>query len=165
MINQLAVNKETLASSLSNTTPEAFTWKQKPYKWCLLEILCHLLDEEREDFRTRIQYIFDTPDKAPPGINPPAWVADRNYMDQKYDDVLNGFLKERESSINWLNNLTSPDWLATCQSPQFSDRSAKFYLTNWVAHDLLHIKQITRLRYDYLNHTTGISLDYAGNWV
>ena len=42
--------------------------------------------------------------------------------------------------------------------------SVKLFLSNWLAHDYLHIKQITRYRYNYLEEKTAINLQYAGNW-
>ena len=32
-------------------------WKQSENKWSMLEIICHLYDEEREDFRSRLAKI------------------------------------------------------------------------------------------------------------
>ena len=53
IIQKLAKNRA-LYKILLNNVPEAeFLWKINPEKWCLLEIVCHLFDEEREDFRTR----------------------------------------------------------------------------------------------------------------
>ena len=42
--------------------------------------------------------------------------------------------------------------------------SAKLFLTNWLAHDYLHIRQIIRYQYHYLKESTAIDLGYAGNW-
>jgi hypothetical protein len=39
---------------------------------------------------------------------------------------------------------------------------AKNLLASWLAHDLLHIRQITRLKYQYL--AKDYAIDYAGNW-
>ncbi len=42
--------------------------------------------------------------------------------------------------------------------------TAKMFLSNWLAHDYLHIRQITKLKYDYLKQLTNEDLNYAGNW-
>ena len=165
IINMLAANKEVFSALLANSFSDEYQWQQRPDKWSLLEIVCHLRDEEKEDFRTRIQFIFDSPDTAPPAIDPPGWVEQRNYNSQDFDKVVHDFITEREHSIIWITDLQNPDWLATCNLASYSDRSAKLYLTNWLAHDYLHIKQITRLRYDYLHHSSGLPLEYAGKWV
>jgi hypothetical protein len=79
---------------------------------------------------------------------------------------LNNFLIEREKSIEWLKNLTSPDWKATYSHPKLGEISAEKLLANWLAHDYLHIRQISYLLWSYLakKAVPTIKLDYAGNW-
>ena len=57
IIEQLQTNKTLFYNLLKDETEAMFLWKQSPEKWCLLEILCHLHDEECEDFRFRTQYV------------------------------------------------------------------------------------------------------------
>ena len=33
--------------------------KPQPESWSILEVVCHLLDEEREDFRQRLAFVHD----------------------------------------------------------------------------------------------------------
>ena len=35
---------------------------------------------------------------------------------------------------------------------------------NWLAHDYLHIRQIIRLKFAYLQQLSKEDLSYAGNW-
>jgi hypothetical protein len=42
--------------------------------------------------------------------------------------------------------------------------SAGMLLANWLAHDYLHFRQITKLKYDYIKYRTGEDLAYAGTW-
>ena len=53
-----------------------------PGRWSPLEILCHLVDEERDDFRARIQSTLEDPHAAWPAIDPPAWVIERAYNER-----------------------------------------------------------------------------------
>lgn len=164
LITELERNK-TVFHNLLNGTPEAaYRWKQTPDKWCLLEIICHLYDEEREDFRVRLGLVLETPEVKPPPFNPEKWVTERKYMEQNFQEKLQGFLEEREQSLQWLRSLENPQWSNAYQHPKYGSFSAKFYLTNWLAHDCLHIRQITRLKYDYLQHISGESVRYAGEW-
>ena len=165
LVEQLVRNQKTFQKLLSNRTPKEYKWKQQKEKWCLLEIVCHLCDEEQFDFRTRIQHIFNSPKTEPPSFNPLTWVTAHNYMGQNYDQKIQEFISERESSIEWLQNHSAQNWSATCEIQNLDPRSARFYLTNWVAHDLLHIKQITQLNYDYLTEFSDIPLAYAGVWT
>jgi len=164
IIAELQKNGAVFRQLLENVHGPEIKWSQGPEKWCLLEIICHLHAEELEDFRTRVKCVLEDPEKPPPSFDPLAWVKERNYKEQDYNKVLEKFLRERENSVNWLQSLNNPNWKNTYQHPKLGPMSAELFLTNWLAHDLLHIRQITRLKYDFLKAATGINLDYAGNW-
>jgi hypothetical protein len=129
-----------------------------------LEIVCHLYDEEREDFRARLKYVLEVPTEPFPPINPTGWVTERAYLKQDYAETLNNFLKERQQSVEWLQTLTSPKWDNAYDHPKFGSMSAKMFLSNWLAHDYLHVRQIIKLKFDYLKKLTGETLIYAGEW-
>ncbi len=42
--------------------------------------------------------------------------------------------------------------------------TAGMFLYSWLAHDYLHIRQITKIKYDYLGITAPDNIAYAGNW-
>ena len=66
IIHQLESNRLVFQSLLSGRNKEEYTFKPDNESWSILEILCHLIDEEREDFKTRIRNTLDTPLKQPP---------------------------------------------------------------------------------------------------
>ncbi len=37
-------------------------------------------------------------------------------------------------------------------------------MTNWLAHDLLHMRQIIKIKYLYLEQSSNVDLHYAGAW-
>ena len=51
-------------------TPEQARWKPTPEEWSLLEVICHLYDEEREDFRQRLDLTLHHPEADWPPIHP-----------------------------------------------------------------------------------------------
>jgi hypothetical protein len=163
VIDQLQANAGTFRSLFSGIYREQITWKPEPAKWCLLEVACHLFDEEREDFRARVKHVLETPDQPMPPINPQDWVLERKYMEQDFENTADKFLEERAFSIKWLNGLKSPSWKQAYMHPKVGPISAEFLLANWLAHDYLHFRQITRLKYQYLQHLAG-DLKYAGEW-
>lgn len=164
IIEQLHQNKTVFYNLLKDIKEDMFLWKQTPEKWCLLEIVCHLYDEEREDFKFRTKWVLEQPNETPPQFNPVVWVTERNYIGQDYNTMLNKFIEEREQSIKWLKSLENPKWNNSYIHSKLGKLSAKFFLTNWLAHDYLHIRQITKLKFDYLKHQSGENLDYAGIW-
>ncbi len=164
IIEELARNRSVFRSLLSGMTKEAYTWRPAPDKWNLLEIICHLHDEERDDFRARTRSVLEDPERPLKPIDPLGWVEARGYPQQDFEAMLGNWEDERDASLDWLRSLVDPDWDSACQHPKLGRLSAGTFLSNWLAHDYLHIRQIIRLKYQYLQQQTGESLDYAGAW-
>jgi len=164
IIEQLQKNKLVFKSLLEDIHPELITWRPRPDKWCMLEIVCHLYDEEQFDFRFRANWILEKPNTLPPPFNTMDWVKDRKYMEQDYYDMVNKLLNERDASITWLKELKNPNWDNSYEHPEFGTTTAKHYIDNWLAHDYLHIRQIIKQKFDYFNSQTNENLEYAGIW-
>lgn len=164
-INQLKRNAETFNSLLANRNEEEIHWKKSDEKWNLLEVICHLVDEEKEDFRVRLKNVLETPHLKPPTIDPVGWVSSRNYKAQNYSEKLKDFGRERSRSLEWLTSLTNCDWEKGYDYGHHGFVTGAFFIHNWLAHDYLHIRQIVRIQYDYLNFISDDRIQYAGKWV
>lgn len=164
IIQNLCNNAAVFKGLLIGVDRETYLWKPEPEKWCLLEIICHLYDEEREDFKIRTKYVLANPEKPLPPIDPVSWVKDRNYIKQNFSEKLKAFLYERQQSILWLESLRKPNWENEYNHANLGKMSANLFLSNWLAHDYLHIRQILNLKFSYLKKISKESLDYAGNW-
>jgi len=164
LFDQLARNGDVFRALLNDLSLQEIIWKPAPEKWCAQEVACHLRDEEREDFRARLHSTLETPQLHWPKIDPAAWVAERRYMEQDFSTVLLEFLAERDASVAWLRGLGNAPWDNAYIHPKVGPVSCDLLLTNWVAHDLHHIRQLTNLRYGYLKANSTVPLDYAGTW-
>ena len=164
IMEELHKNLYIFESILKNTGKEEYLWKPGPEKWCLLEIVCHLRDEEAEDFRARTKFTLDNSTGELPPIDPQGWVKSRKYIQEDYGSVLSKLFYEREQSVKWLNSLSNPNWDNFYEHPKFGKMTAAMFLSNWLAHDYLHIRQITKIKFDYLKNLTSEELSYAGNW-
>ena len=164
-ILQLEKNKHAFHSLLHGVSYVEYTWRASEDKWNLLTIVCHLYDEEREDFRTRFKNVIETPDRRPPSFDPEAWIIEHDYANQNYDAKLSSFLAERDKSIKYLKELTSVDLDQGYHYKDYGHINGKFFLANWLAHDYLHIKQITKVKYDYITHVSKQQINYAGKWT
>ena len=165
IIDRLVHNEKVFREILTGVTGNQVHWKPAPDKWSMLEIVNHLYDEEQLDFRERVKAALENRE-APP-IDPQGWVKSKNYADRDYVQSVANFLLERERSIEWLHGLEGNkdvNWESKWTNPQF-EMTAYAFLVNWLAHDYLHIRQINRMNYLYLNEITGDqSLQYAGEW-
>lgn len=161
---ELSSNKTIFRQLLSGLNEDMILWRPLPEKWCMLEIVCHLYDEEREDFRARTKQVLENPGLQLPQFDPQAWVESRKYMEQDYQAKLNDFLEERTQSVEWLQNLAEPDWNNAYDHPKFGKMTAWMFLSNWLAHDYLHIRQVMKLKFEYLKIKANEDLTYAGTW-
>lgn len=164
IIHELDRNKIVFRALFENLEREFYLWKPSPKKWCLLEIICHLLDEEREDFRARVKHTLENPEMPMAPIDPVGWVLKRKYIEQDYENVLEKFLAERDKSVEWLSRLDDVKWDNIYYHAKLGDISAAMFLSAWLAHDYLHIRQITRTKYQYLKYISNNNLFYAGKW-
>jgi hypothetical protein len=139
-------------------------WKPDPDSWSVLEVVHHLWDEEREDFRQRIDYTLHRPGETWPPIDPGGWVTARRYNERDLAESLRGFLSARDGSLAWLRALPSPDWAVTYRAP-WGEISAGDLLASWVAHDLLHLRQLVELRWFLTTRELEpYRVAYAGEW-
>jgi len=160
----LAHGAEMIRALLLGVTPIEARFKPNPETWSILEVVCHLYDEEREDFRQRVDIILHRPTEPLPPIHPSAWVSERLYNERDLAESLAAFLAEREQSLNWLKSLSAPNWAAEYTN---QDRSltAGEMLASWVAHDNLHARQLVELRRDRLVRLAEpFDVGYAGEW-
>ncbi|MEX2582408.1 MAG: DinB family protein [Gemmatimonadota bacterium] len=152
----------TLASDLSYSEAR---WKPAPDRWSVLEVVNHLADEEAEDFRARLDILLHRPDTEFAPIDPPGWVTHRAYAERDMADSLDRFDLERARSLAWLAKIQAAALGNTREHPRLGTMSGRQMLASWIAHDLLHVRQIARLRYESLAERVGqTSIEYAGNW-
>ncbi|MGD2000567.1 MAG: DinB family protein [Desulfobacterales bacterium] len=163
IITQLRVNGGVFKYLFKNLADEQARWKPGADRWSLLEIINHLCDEEREDFRTRLALVLSDPDAPWPAIDPEGWVVQHDYNERNLNESLGNFFRERATSITWLHDLASPDWQAIHHHPKMGPMSAELLLANWLAHDLFHIRQVNDLHFAYLTQLVApVSLGYSG---
>ena len=140
-------------------------WKPAPEKWSIVEVVNHLYDEEREDFRQRLDFTLHRPGEPWPPVDPEGWVAARRYAERELRPSLDAFLEERRRSVEWLRGLESPDWTLAWEHPRAGRLTAGDLLASWIAHDLLHVRQLARLHYQYVESISRPhSVEYAGGW-
>ena len=162
-IDSLQNSAAKIEAMLRDMDLDAVRWKPEPAMWSMLEVINHLFDEEREDFRKRLELVLSNPDEPWPPIDPEGWVVQRGYNERDPAESLHDFLTEREKSLRWLTMQNSRDWQATYHHPQMGPMSAELLLANWLAHDLFHIRQVTDLHFAFLTKQVApVSLNYAG---
>ncbi len=163
-ITHLRENGEIIRRLVHGMTDETVRRKPDAASWSVLEVINHLADEEREDFREHLDLILHRPDEPWSRIDPQGWVTQRQYNSRDFAESLADFLQERQRSLDWLSNLDTPDWEAIYQAP-WGHLSAGEMMASWVAHDLLHMRQLVELKWaTTLPDLEPYQVDYAGGW-
>lgn len=140
-------------------------WKPPDGQWSVLEIVCHLSDEERDDFRSRVRLTLADPQAPWPPIDPEGWARERRYNERDPHESVQRFVNERAASISWLRALKNPDWSRTHVHPRFGQFTAGALLASWASHDALHLRQIAKRLYEMSRRDAGAErIDYAGEW-
>ena len=164
-LTRFQATPDTLSTLLQDVPLGIARWKPSSDAWNMVEVICHLVDEERKDFRPRLKsLLFDDPaGSSITAIHPPAWVIEGNYNARDLTSSLADLKLERQESLGWLRSL--PADLKLERTAPDREISAGQVLYSWLAHDYLHIRQITRLHYDFLAHEAqGYDIGYAGQW-
>ncbi len=163
-VNRLHHQGEAILSLCAPVSEDQAHWKPDPENWSLLETLKHLLMEERLDFRSHLGYIFQKTQAIPPEIDPKHWEKAQAEDSGAFAQILLDFKAERETSIAWLNALEKPDWKATIAF-EWGSLTAGDLLASWLAHDLLHLRQLVALQYRLTaRESQPFAIEYAGQW-
>jgi hypothetical protein len=165
IMQQLARNAETIQQIVAGIPEEQARWKPTAADWSMVEVINHLYDEEREDFRQRVDYVLHRPGEQPPPIDPQGWVTSRKYNQRDWDESRQQLLRERRQSIDWLNGLTAPNWENVYRHPAGFQLRAGDLLAAWLAHDFLHLRQLVELHYAWVKQSSlPYEIEYAGDW-
>lgn len=164
-IAQLAAQADSIRQLCAGVSERQARWRPAAERWSLLEVINHLADLERDDFRTRLDYLLHRPREPWPPIDPGAWVQERSYNQRDLAESLERFSAARRESLVWLRALGSPDLTRSEPAPWGGQFHAGDMLAAWVAHDLLHMRQLIELHYAWTQaQLQPYSVGYAGDW-
>ncbi len=162
---QLACSAEALRVLALGVPPEMARWQPASGKWSAVEVIAHLVDEEESDFRARLERVLRDPKEAWPPIDPLGWCRDRRYLERELGGEIERFERAREQSLEWLRGLRVIDGDRAHEHPKLGTLHAGDLLVSWVAHDLLHLRQLTGLYFAWNARVLSpYSPTYAGVW-
>lgn len=163
-LDLLLQNAERIRSLVEGMNDQEARWKPAADSWSIMEVLNHLADEEEADFIVRLDYTLHRRTDPWPPIDPQGWVTERGYNQRTLGESLQRFLSLRQHSWLWLKGLPAPDWEIVYQAPFGQIRAGDIFAA-WVAHDLLHMRQIVEVHWAFLNQKVApYTTRYAGDW-
>jgi len=161
---ELETNAETIRALIAGVTQAEAQIRPTPDSWSILEVVCHLADEERNDFRPRLDIMLNHPTESFAPNDSQEWILERKYNERDLAKSLEDFLAERKQSLEWLKGLSGSNWEVTYTTP-YRTMTAGDMFVSWVTHDILHLRQLVELRYArVLRLTAPYNVEYAGGW-
>lgn len=160
----LAQNAQIIKALVSDISQAEAQHRPDAESWSVLEVVCHLVDEERDDFLQRLDIVLHRPETPFPPIHPSAWVTERRYNERNLAEMLDLWLAERAQSLALIDGLSAPDWDTRYTYPYGTVQAGDLFAA-WAAHDNLHIRQLVELQRERLVRLAApYSVDYAGEW-
>src|SRR5215467_8667495 len=98
LYRELVNSTEMIRTLIKDIDQEQAQVKPDAESWSILEVICHLYDEEREDFREHLDFILHRQNEEWHRIDPQGWVKERKYNDQNFLEMQKKFFAERKQS-------------------------------------------------------------------
>ncbi len=134
-----------IATLISNLSAEELKRKPAAGEWCLVEILCHLRDVEREVYLPRIRKILAEENPFLASIETELWAEQRDYAGQDGRQALEDFTCARKETLELLNGLLN-EWSRKARHPAFGSISLQELAGYSARHDRSHIQQIWKTK-------------------
>lgn len=164
-ISRLQAFPASLRATVALVPAECLAWSPVSGDWSVTEVLAHLALEEEQDFRPRLACILDQPQRDWSPIDPEGAVAASGANSKGAIHWLDRFEAERAKSIAWLAGLKNPDLDRAHVHPKFGAMPARGLLGAWLAHDVLHLRQILKRCHQIAQLEVGeYEVGYAGEW-
>ncbi len=164
LLSELALGPRIVRAMLEGVPREDLLRRPAPDAWCMLEVLCHLLHEERHDFRPRLEATLHRPADPWPDSDWDGWMAAYQSAPPDLDETWETWEAERQRSLAWLRSLDAPAW-ETAHQTEWGALCAGDVLAAWAAHDILHQRQLVRLRFGRVVALAApYGVRYAGEW-
>ncbi len=168
LVDRLARFPAALRAAVSVFGEVEIRWKPAPEHWSVLEVVCHLADEEAEDFAIRFHATLAGGDWPPLDFDDIA--QRRGYNARDLAAELTRFESLRRANVARLRGLFdggAVDLKIAHQHPKFGAIPAGDLLFSWGAHDALHLRQIAKRLHNLAQRDAGVcgfSVAYAGDW-
>jgi len=139
-------------------------WRARPAaaEWAPIEIVCHLRDEEVEDFGARLRVVLEGGQRFTP-IDPERWATERRYLDDDGPRALMAFRERRAASLDALAAIAPSRLTTVIAHARTGGLSGLDILAAWVEHDRLHLAQLgATLARDWATRWAPLHTEYAG---
>jgi hypothetical protein len=130
-----------LDALLSDVEDALWRARPAPKEWAPLEIVCHLRDEEVEDFGARVRVVVDRGTSFT-RIDPQGWAEERRYLEDDPRKAQTVLKQSRRDNLAFLALLDPSRLTHVVDQPRLGKMSGLDLIAAWVTHDRLHLAQL-----------------------
>ena len=134
-----------LREAVDGLEPENLRQPEAPGKWSVLDVVRHLADTELVH-RYRMRKIVAQPGSDLAGYDQDAWADGLRYRDGDLASALAELGTLREANLDWLGGLTDEELEREGVHAERGRESVRRVARLLAAHDLVHLRQIGRIR-------------------
>ncbi|MGH7449566.1 MAG: DinB family protein [Longimicrobiales bacterium] len=144
-LQALRATAESLRRSIDGMSEEAMSVPEAPDKWSIRHVLRHLADSDLVwAWRLRMVLAQDRPPLI--GYDQDAWAARLRYQDAPAHESLEEFAIVRRGNLRLLEHAAPADLDRVGVHAERGEESLKHMMRLYAGHDLLHLRQIDRIR-------------------
>lgn len=110
--------------------------------WAMIEIVCHLLDTEREIHQMQLQLMFEREDAFIPRPDTSVWASERDYLHFDGHKALREFSSARVKNIELIKNAGDAIWSRKARHAIFGPTNFLEVTSFMADHDRMHIQQL-----------------------
>jgi hypothetical protein len=130
-----------LDALLSDLDDALWRARPAPAEWAAVEIVCHLRDEESEDFGARVRVVMDGGTAFAP-IDPARWAVERGYLKDDPRAAFSALKQRRRDNLAYLVLVDPARLTHVVDQPRLGRMSGLDLVAAWVTHDRLHLAQL-----------------------
>ncbi len=134
-----------LREAVTGLSGEALRRPEAPGKWSVLEVVRHLADTELV-YRYRMRMSVAQPGSPIPAYDQDRWAADLRYKEERLEEALDELEALRTANLAWLRGLSEEELDRVGIHEERGPESVRRIVELLAAHDLVHRRQIERIK-------------------
>lgn len=144
-IEILARTESALREAIRGLSPTQLAQREAPGRWSINHVLRHLADSEIVwGWRMRMALTHDRPPIT--GYDQDAWADRLRYGDANAEESLSEFAVLRAGNLRLLRQASPEDMKRVGVHAERGEESVAYMMKLYAGHDLLHLRQIGRIR-------------------
>jgi hypothetical protein len=153
-VRVLGDTPQALRQLLDTVPPEIATTPEEVGKWSIRDVVQHLADSELVGgFRLRMVLAHDRPVLI--GYDQDLWAGRLGYGDVDLQDALEQFVTLRRANARFWQRLSPTDLIRVGLHGERGEESLEQMRRLYAGHDLLHLRQLKRIRASLLPGVAG----------